>query len=222
MTSWPLAAPPEMSSHNGGERDALAPVIPLFGAASPPQDEGEVPGWHATWVADTPQEVPEPSDLIAAAEKTLLRKLRTRSLSLREARSALAEADLAPGQVEAVLDRFVGLGYLDDRALAEQLIDKALSRKSQGRSAIAQTLAQRGIPRDVVDAALDELPDDEVDRALEFARAKAPQLSDLDHDVALRRLAGQLARRGFGSRALSVARQALEESRVRPRGVRFD
>ena len=48
-----------------------------------------------------------------------------------------------------------------------------IERKGQGRRAIAQTLAQRGIPRDVVDAALATLPDDDAERALEFARTKA-------------------------------------------------
>ena len=45
----------------------------------------------------------------------------------------------------------------------------------------------------------------------------------LERDVALRRLAGQLARRGYGgSAALNAARQALDES-MRPTGrVRFD
>jgi regulatory protein len=215
-----------MPESDGGERDALAPVIPLFPAtresssrvaATEPPDAG----WHATWVG--PAEA-EPIDDAAAerGEKALLRKLRTRSLSLREARSALSADDLAPDAVEGILERFVALGYLDDRALAEQLIDKALSRKAQGRQAIAQTLAQRGIPREVIDEALSALPSDEAERALEFARAKAGQLAHLDRDTALRRLAGQLARRGFGSMALSAARTALDEATAGRRGVRFE
>jgi regulatory protein len=144
----------------------------------------------------------------------LLRKLRTRSLSVTEARAALAHDDIDGNAIEQVLDDFVARGYLDDLALAEQLIDKAIARKAQGRQAIARTLSQRGIPRDVADAALASLPDDEEERALEFARSKAAQLSDLDHDTALRRLTGQLARRGFGSAALSVAKQALAEAGV--------
>lgn len=219
-----------MTERNGGEHEALAPVIPLFGADTI-GEAGEVPpahrGWHATWVAedvaDTGFTTPVPADdPRARGEKTLLRRLRTRSLSLREARGVLVADEVPPDAAEAILDRFTALGYLDDRALAEQLVDKALSRKAQGRQAIAQTLAQRGIPRDVADEALAALPGDEGDRALEFARAKAAQLSHLDHDTALRRLAGQLARRGFGSSALSAARAALEEQNGARRGVRFE
>ena len=135
----------------------------------------------------------------------------------------LREHDLDEADLEGIIDRFVSLGYLDDAALAEQLIDKATSRKAQGRMAIAQGLAQRGIPRDVIDEALDQLPDDEAERALEFARSKARGLEGLDRDTALRRLAGQLARRGYGSVALSVARRALDETSAPPRhGVRFE
>ena len=138
-------------------------------------------------------------------------------------RSALREHDLDEAASEGIIDRFLSLGYLDDAALAEQLIDKATSRKAQGRQAIAQTLSQRGIPREVVDEALAQLPDDEAERALEFARTKARGLVGVERDAALRRLAGQLARRGYGAVALSVARQALDELSAPPRsGVRFE
>jgi regulatory protein len=146
------------------------------------------------------------------AEQTLLKKLRTRSLSVREARTAIAERDLDAETMDAVIRGFLRHGYLDDAALAEQLVHSGLDRKGQGRHAVAQTLAKRGIPRDVAEAALAELPDDDVERALEFARGKARTMSSLDRDTALRRLVGQLSRRGFpGSVAMTAARQALDE-----------
>lgn len=233
-----------MRSDNGGERgDAtLAPVIPLFGGkaakadAVPPRRGGDddqpssaprAPEWHPTWVAEEPAPPvvdgdADAAEALARAEKVLLKKLRTRSLSIREARSALAEHDLDDDVATALLDRFVAHGYLDDEALAEQLIHKAVSRKGQGRQAIAQTLSQRGIGRDVIDIALASLPDDEAERALEFARAKAASMDSLERDVALRRLAGQLARRGYGSTALSAARQALDERSSPKSRVRFE
>lgn len=232
-----------MRSDNGGERgDApLAPVIPLFGgvaaAGAVPSrsrrggdDAGAAPGapeWHPTWVAEEPappviDEDSDAADALARAEKVLLKKLRTRSLSIREARSALREHDLADDVTAALLDRFVAHGYLDDEALAEQLIHTAVSRKGQGRQAIAQTLSQRGIGRDVIDIALASLPDDEAERALEYARGKAAAMDSLERDVALRRLAGQLARRGYGATALSAARQALDERASPKSRVRFE
>lgn len=211
--------------------EGLAPVIPLFGgaAATVPaeQEVAQVGAWHTTWTA--PESAADETAALtddeqrADAEASLLRKLRTRSLSVREARAVLAERGLDEAVVDAVIDRFLGNGYLDDTKLAEQLVHSAVERKGQGRIVAAQTLAKRGIPREVIDAALDDLPDDEYERALAFARTKARSMRDLDREVALRRLSGQLARRGYGSTALSAARQALDEAARPPaRGVRFE
>lgn len=237
-----------MTAMNGGDpRDpalagGLAPVIPLFGGTATASD-GEEAGedvsrvatppasWHSTWtddVDDDPrEEFLDGGDDCAGiereiAEKNLLRKLRTRALSIREARRVVEERDLAPHDVDAVIARVTGMGYLDDAALAEQLVHVAVDRKGQGRQVIAQTLTKRGIPRDVADAAIGALPDDDLDRALEFARTKARAMSGLDHDTAVRRLMGQLARRGYGgSIAANAARQALSEADSAPSGVRF-
>ena len=85
-----------------------------------------------------------------------------------------------------------------------------------------KTLAARGIPRDVADAALEALPDDDAERALEYARSKAGGLRSYDMDTAMRRLMGQLARRGYaGSVASTAARTALTENTGGSGGVRF-
>ena len=79
---------------------------------------------------------------------------------------------------------------------------------------IAQELARRGVPREVADVALAALPDDDAERALRFARTKARSMASLDRNTALRRLTGQLTRRGYGgSIALNAAREALDEGR---------
>ncbi|WP_295854927.1 regulatory protein RecX [uncultured Microbacterium sp.] len=131
---------------------------------------------------------------------------------------------------DELIDRFVDLGYLDDAAFAEQLAMSAVERKGEGRRAVAETLRKRGIPRDIAEAALAELPDDDAERALEFARSKVRGVDGAEYDAALRRLAGQLARRGYPSSvALTAARTALEEAGIgrsrsfgRPSsGVRF-
>ncbi len=234
-----------MIAGSGGEREELAPVIPLFGGAAPTprRQAGEGP-WHASWIEDvSASAAPDVGDGTGdtgiggsgsgwagegastrgrhadndetereVAERTLLRRLRGRSLSIAEARAVLREREIEPDASEALLERFQSLGYLDDGALAEQLIHAGSERRGQGRRVIAQTMAKRGIPRDVADAALAALPDDDEERALEFARSKARSMTSLDRDTALRRLTGQLARRGYGgSVAMSAARAALDE-----------
>lgn len=201
-----------MSVEFGGEpAERLAPVIPLF--ASDPDDEYEVDdedGYDACGAIE--REI---------AETNLLKRLRTRQLSVTEARAVVAERALGPADIESILEAFVRLGYLDDAALAEQLVHIGVDRKGQGRKIIAQTMAKRGIPRDVAEAALEALPDDDLERALEYARTKAHGMRDLDRDTALRRLAGQLARRGYGgSIAFEAATRALDEQGSTS-GVRF-
>lgn len=231
-----------MGDHGGeyDRGDALAPVIPLFGGApldggrSAPReesvDEERADRWHRSWLVehdrapavDEADDVEDRAALREAAETALLKKLRSRSLSVREARGVLAGHELEEHEIDAVVDAFLGHGYLDDARLAEHLVHVATDRKSQGRQAVAQALSARGVPRDVVDAALAELPDDDAERALAFARQKARSMGSLDRDTALRRLHGQLARRGFGgSTAMSAARQALDEAGSRPSSVRF-
>lgn len=159
-----------------------------------------------------------------AAEESLVRKLRARSLSISEARQVLRGVGLDGAVVDEVIDDFSRRGYLDDAALAAVLVTSGVERKGQGRVALSRALAQRGIPRDVVDGALDELPDDDDDRALEFARGKARSMSRLDHDTALRRLVGQLSRRGYnGAVAMKAAKAALRGNSFggSTSGVRF-
>ena len=160
---------------------------------------------------------------VAAAE-SLVRKLRARSLSVSEARQVLRGIGLDVAAIDDVIDDFCRRGYLDDAALAGVLVTSGVERKGQGRVALSRALAQRGIPRDLIDEALDELPDDDDERALEFARTKARSLSRLDHDTALRRLVGQLARRGYnGAVAMKAAKTALRETTFggSTSGVRF-
>lgn len=221
------ARPPATDSGRTDE----APIAGRPGT-EPPVDERahlhDAAAWRSTWEEapdddDDDDEDDEDDDEYDAcgaierevAERNLLKRLRMRQLSVVEAREVVAERDLGPDEVQSVLDDFLRRGYLDDAALAEQLIHVGVDRKGQGRQVIGQTLAKRGIPRDIADAALDALPDDEAERALEYARGKARSMAAIDPHAALRRLAGQLARRGYSSSAaLSAARQALAEEHV--------
>ncbi|MFJ4997299.1 regulatory protein RecX [Microbacterium sp. NPDC088619] len=171
----------------------------------------------------------DPAQLRAEAEELLVRKLRTRSLSLSEARMVLrgygqnAER-LDSAAIDDVIDDFCRRGYLDDALLAGQLVTSGIERKGQGRVALSRALSQRGIPREVIDAALDDVPDDDAERALEYARSKARAMSRLDGDTALRRLVGQLSRRGYnGAIAMTAAKSALAEASFgsSSSGVRF-
>ena len=198
----------------------LAPVTYLPGVA--PVDEEPV-RWAVPLeqiggedAADASSEVADDLGGVSAedADDLLTRRLRRSALSEREARTFLAQRGVDAAVAEATVDRFTSRGWIDDAVLAEQLLYAGTSRKGQGRRAIAQTLNARGIGRDVADAALASLPDDDDERALDYARSKAHGLRSYDLETAMRRLMGQLARRGYsGSVAANAARTALNEQR---------
>ena len=176
-----------------------------------------MPTGHSAWDDDYERydddeadEVDGESVQVRAAFERLIRKLRRRGLSVAEAMDSLVADGVDRAVAEVFVAELEGRRWLGDAALAEQIVYTAVTRKDEGRRAIAQTLAKRAIPRDVADAALASLPDDDAARALEFARSKVRSMTGLDPQTATRRLMGQLARRGYSSSvALSAARQAL-------------
>lgn len=150
---------------------------------------------------------------MADASEFLVRRLRARQLTSSEARTALLEHGLSAEDRDLIVDEFEQRGYLDDALLAALLVTSGVQRRGQGRVAIARTLNQRGIPREIADEALSVLEDDDAERALEYARSKAGGMRRYDEDTAVRRLVGQLSRRGYaGSVALTAARTAWRET----------
>ncbi len=193
----------------GGED--LAPVTYLPGVA--PQQ-----------AADPGEDVLDRESAVAAASAALTRSLGRRGLSIAEARAKLRSAALAGDEIDGVIDGFLARGWLDDAALAEQIVHSSTTRHDMGTKAIRQLLQKRMVARDIVDAVIAELPDDDAERALEFAVSKARSLVRYEDETAIRRLMGQLARRGFGgSVAGNAARTALAEARKSTSGggVRF-
>lgn len=222
-----------MIAREGDGSERLAPVTYLPGVA--PADEEPV-RWAIPLERADEDDAPERPTVVnddgddsdmpdgpsgEDADDLLVRRLRRSALSEREARAFLAQRGVDAAIAEATVERFASRGWIDDAVLAEQLLYAGTSRKGQGRRAIAQTLSARGITRDVADAALAALPDDDAQRALDYARTKAHGLRSYDLDTAMRRLMGQLARRGYsGSVAANAARTALTEQRD-GRGVQF-
>jgi len=217
-----------MSATNEHSGERLAPVTFLPGVTRPSSPRSAGPRFE-------PVPDPEPGDLsderdaerdaelvaepdyesqVAAAIDLVARKLRSRGLSEQEVRSALSGAGVDRAVADDAVHALTERGWLSDEALAEQLVHGAVTRKGMGRRAIQQLLVKRGIARDVIEIAIDALPDDDADRALDLARDKARSLVRYDDETAMRRLLGMLARRGFGgSQATSVARTALADAR---------
>lgn len=154
------------------------------------------------------------------AENVSMSALTRRGQSRWELRQLLLARDLEPGAVDAELERLEGVGLIDDAALAEVIVRTHRERKGLGRAALVAELRRRRIDQDVIDAAIEHLgAEDELERATQLAERRAPQLRNLDHDTAVRRLSGYLQRKGYSG---ETVRAAIHTALPRkPSGVRF-
>jgi regulatory protein len=158
------------------------------------------------------------------AEKLLLQRLRTRSLSVAEARAVLGGTEIGDGDAEEIIQRFSELHYLDERKLADQIMRSHHERKGLGRTAVEAEMRRRRLAHDVMLEKLDELPDDEAARAAELAGKRMQQLDRLDDETADRRLTGYLMRKGYSSQVVRAAVKEAMATRARGGGtsaVRF-
>lgn len=181
---------------------ALAPVTYLPGVV--PQDEGT--GGDAGGDTDAAAERER-------AEKVLLHRLRGRSLSISEALAVLRSTDVDVQEAEGIIQRFAELHYIDEEKLADQIIHSHHERKGLGRTGVQAEMRRRGLGANLILEKLEELPDDEAERAIDLAVKRVGQLERFDEKTIDRRLTGFLMRKGYSSGAVRLAVKAALESR---------
>ncbi|MGI5889145.1 MAG: regulatory protein RecX [Oscillospiraceae bacterium] len=98
--------------------------------------------------------------------------------------------------VDAVIERLDELGYLDDEEYAETVIRQVAVPRHMSRAAARAYLAGRGIDREISDAAIEMLPEDETESIMEILSRKytAEELSD---PAKRRKISASLYRKGF-------------------------
>ena len=189
----------------------MAPVTYLPGVV-PPEDPAAEQAAHDDASAERER-----------AEKVLLHRLRGRSLSISEARTVLRTTDIDQNEAEEIIERFAELHYIDEEKLAEQIIHSHHERKGLGRAGVQTEMRRRGLDANLILEKLEELPDDEAERAIEMAIKRVGQLERFDEQTIDRRLTGFLMRKGYSSGAVRLAVKAALASRSagRPTTVRF-
>ena len=166
----------------------------------------------AAWRAERDAPADRSAELARAIER-VLRRLASRAMTSAEVDRALRDAGLDdPAERDALVRDWGDRGYVDDAAVASVMVER-LARRSTGRAAIARRLRERGVSAEEADRALADLdPAAEAQAAVAFAVARADRSSSLPDDALVRRIAGQLQRRGFSSGA---QRRALDVLRAR-------
>ena len=149
---------------------------------------------------------------MGVAREIALRQLTVRARSRQELAKALARKNVPDDVARIVLDRLTEVGLIDDAVFARDWL-AAGERRQKSRRALLIELAEKGVEREVIDAAVAEL---DADRdyvvARGFAERKVRSLAGLDPQVRYRRLAGALARRGFGASVVAqVTREVLAD-----------
>jgi regulatory protein len=154
----------------------------------------------------------EANELTAAYDRAL-NLLAFRARSARELQRRLEQKGVTRERAERVIAKLRDLGLLDDADFARQLTRSKLSAGASRRR-VHQELFRRGVSRDVADAAVEQVTEDEGlgdDASIErVARKKWRTLVELDPVTRRRRLYGFLARRGFDADAVSRMVRLLE------------
>ncbi len=124
----------------------------------------------------------------------------------------LATKEIPEDVANEALNRLTEVGLIDDKAFAEVWVTSRHQGAGLAGSAIRRELVQKGVDPDFIEAALENLDSDmERERALELVRRRAPSTKRLAKDARTRRLAGMLARKGYGGMAFAVVKQVLTE-----------
>jgi regulatory protein len=173
--------------------------------------------------ATTSDHAPEPLVVpaVSAARHVSITALARRGLSRRELERHLRDREFEQHEIDAELARLEEVGFIDDVALAQNLVGTLQERKGLGRSGIAAELTRRLLSPAAIEYALDLIDSgEEVSRARDVAVKWVRQHGDVDRETATRRLSGYLARRGYGGSTVRAAIEQALPSSAR-RGVAF-
>lgn len=178
------------------EADADRPVS--WSVPDGDSDRNDRRGSAATRQAKPPAD-PGSDDPETKARGVVLRKLTGQARTRHELDRALKVKEIPEAVGNQVLDRMEEIGLVDDAAFARDWVESRQQRRQLSRRALRHELQHKGVDRDDIEEALAGVDgDDEYAAARALAERKARGMAGLSREVRSRRIAGALARRGFG------------------------
>jgi regulatory protein len=144
----------------------------------------------------------------------LLDSLTGQARTRQELADKLAKREVPDEVATELLDRFTEVGLIDDASYARQWVESRHRSRGLAPRALAQELRRKGVGDEEAKAALEQIDeDDQRDAARALVDKKLRSMRGLDPQVATRRLAGLLARKGYpAGLAFAVVREALAGS----------
>ncbi len=130
--------------------------------------------------------------------------------TVREVERYLDAQEFGEYEVAQAVGEMVELGYLDDKAYAEEFVSSRLATKPVSRRKLREQLTAHELPADIIDEALKKVPDEqEQENAHLIAKKFSAQLAGIeDERERYQRLMRRLLSRGY---SYEDARRAIAE-----------
>ena len=146
----------------------------------------------------------------ATAFELAVRALSRKERTVREVEEWLALRDVDPDEAAAAIERLIGIGQLDDERYAALFAEDKRELFGWGPSRIRDALIEKGVARDLAEAAAGAGSNEELaERAADLLAARDQSLED---DAGRGKALAFLARRGY---ELEVAYDAIRRAERR-------
>jgi len=145
-------------------------------------------------------------DSVEKAKEKALNLITYRPRSVAEVERKLREKGFDEPVITRVVERLQAVDLLDDVAFARYWVEQRETFRPRSRLALQQELRQKGVTRQVIDAALSDL--DETAAARRAAQKQLYRWSNLEKYEFKQKLGGFLQRRGF---RYEIVREITEE-----------
>lgn len=143
------------------------------------------------------------------ARSVLLHRLEAAPRTRFELAETLRERNVPTRVASEVLDRFEEVGLINDRSFALQWVESRQRTRQLSSRALGNELRRKGVPAEHIAEALDSVDaQDELAAARQVVLKKARAVAGLPRQAQYRRIAGALARKGYGG---EVCAQVLSE-----------
>jgi regulatory protein len=202
---WDAAPPRPRPARSAG---------PLPADERPGEVDAEGPLWIGAESDYEPRKDAERKDPAEQAREICLRLLAVRPRTRAELAAALAKRGVDDDVARSVLDRYDEVGMIDDAAFARAWVSSRHHGRGLARRALASELRQRGVDKELVGEALQEVDEQtEAATARELVDRRLRSAGSASPDVLLRRLVGVLARKGYPpGLAIRVVKEALADA----------
>ena len=158
------------------------------------------------------EELPNPAaDPEQVARTILLRRLDAAPRTRAQLADTLRSRNVPDDVANRVLDRFEEVGLINDRVFAQMWVESRTRTRNLSARALRRELQLKRVADHLIAEAVQMVtPEDEVAGARRIVARKVNSVAGLPRATQYRRLAGALARKGYGGAvAAAVVREAL-------------